>query len=196
MDYIQLREKDLPIRELEKLARKAVAQVQKNGSDTKLLINSRSDVAIAAGADGVHLRSQGDLAASDARVIFAESGIQDAVIACSCHTLEEVALAESHGADFAVFGPVFEKNGSGAAGLDELKKICRREAAASSRMPVLALGGVTAENAVSCIEAGAAGIAGIRLFQSEEISKTTSALRKFGASPTARLNLRHPYQSG
>src|SRR5213082_1469713 len=93
VDYIQLREKDLTPRELESLARQAVAAVRKNSSSTKLLINSRVDIAIAAGADGVHLRSQGDIAASDARVVFAKCGIDKAVVACSCHTIEEVALA-------------------------------------------------------------------------------------------------------
>src|SRR4051812_10395101 len=100
VDYIQLREKDLSARELESLAKCAVEAARKASSHTRLLINSRIDIAIAAGADGVHLRSQGDMAASDARVVFAKCGHPNPVIACSCHTLEEVALAESYGADF------------------------------------------------------------------------------------------------
>ncbi len=195
VDYIQLREKDLSARDLESLATRAVAEVRKNSSTTKLLINSRIDVAIAVRADGVHLRSRGDVAASDARVIFAKCGVDKATTAASCHSLEEVALAESHGADFAVFAPVFEKNGASGVGIEALRRIAQREIAASSRMPVLAMGGVTLENAGACVEAGAAGIAGIRLFQSGDISKTVTALRKLGSSPTAPVSRRHPYQT-
>jgi thiamine-phosphate pyrophosphorylase len=195
VDFIQLREKDLSARELESLAKRTVAEVRKNSSTTKLLINSRIDVAIVAGADGVNLRSRGDLAPSDARVVFAKCGIHKPIIACSCHTLEEVALAESHGADFAVFAPTFEKAGSSGMGVGILREICQREIAASSRMPVLALGGVTPENAAACIEAGTAGIAGIRLFQSGDIGRTISALRKLDASPAAQPHRRHPYQA-
>ncbi len=195
MDHIQLREKDLSARELESLAIRAAAEVRKSNSTTKLLINSRVDVAIAAGADGIHLRSRGDLAPSDARVIFAKCGMNRATIAASCHSLNEVALAESHGADFAVFAPVFEKNGGGGVGVEVLRRIAQREIAASSRMPVLALGGVTLENAAACIEAGAAGIAGIRLFQSGEIGKTIAALRKLAGTSSTNAPRRHPYQS-
>ena len=195
VDYIQLREKDLSARALESLASRAVAEVRRNSSTAKLLINSRIDVAIAAGADGVHLRSRGDLAASDARVVFAKSSKHDVVVASSCHTLDEVALAESHGADFTVFAPIFGKDGRAGVGLEELRRICKREIAASSRMAVLALGGVTIESAAGCLEAGAAGIAGIRLFQSGDIGATVTALRRLGTSPPATLNRRHPYQS-
>src|SRR5579863_5742760 len=104
IDYIQLRERDLTARELEALAREARKRVALN-SQTKLLINSRTDVALAAGADGVHLRAD-DVNAAEVRAIFAKAEIQGAtklVISVSCHTPEEVALAEAHGADFAVF---------------------------------------------------------------------------------------------
>src|SRR5258706_8217382 len=163
VDFIQLREKDLSARALLDLALRARDAVPR-ASQTKLLINSRVDVAIASGADGVHLRSS-DISASDARVIFHKCGITDPTIGVSCHSLEDVRLAESHGADFAVFGPVFGKADAGSVGVNALANICQRAHAASPKMPVLALGCVTVENAWGCMQAGADGIAGIRLFQ-------------------------------
>lgn len=185
VDYIQLREKDLTTRELEALSGEAVAAVAKvreGGSKTKLLINSRTDVAIAIGAEGVHLRAD-DISAGDARAVFAKCGVAKPVIGVSCHTEEEVALAESQGADFAVFGPVFEKEGSAAhAGLERLKAACARPPIAGAKMPVLALGGVTLANAAACLDAGADGIAGIRLFQSGDVAETVKALRAMRSS--------------
>jgi thiamine-phosphate pyrophosphorylase len=198
VDFVQLREKDLDTRGLERLARQAVSAVRKNSDTTKLLINSRVDIAVAVGADGVHLRSTGaDVSASDARIIFHKAGNIDPVIACSCHSLEEIADAEAHGADFAVFGPVFGKGTEQGVGVEALKNVCEREVAASSRMPVLALGGATVENAKSCLEAGAAGVASIRLFQSGELGATVLALRRMlpQTSP-AYPRRRHPYQPG
>jgi len=167
IDFIQLREKDLSTRELEKLAADAVRTVREAASGTRLLINSRADVALAVAADGVHLRSD-DVSPEVARELLPRS----ATIALSCHTVEEVAAAAGH-ADFVVFGPVFGKRDfAGAVGLDGLRAAC------AFSIPVLALGGVTVENAAACLEAGAAGIAGIRLFQENDIAralaKTTS----------------------
>ena len=186
VDFIQLREKDLPSRALEQLARRATEMVeaarQQHGSATKLLINSRVDVAIACGADGVHLRSaaSGEISAADARAIFDSAGVARLIIAVSCHTEREVRLAESEGADFAVFGPVFEKDGMPAMGLSELARIARRQAA-SVPMPVLALGGVNLVNTRECVEGGAAGVAGIRLFQQGDVEETISRLRTIQA---------------
>jgi thiamine-phosphate pyrophosphorylase len=186
VDYIQLREKDLSGRELENLARLVVAEIRSAGEHTRLLINSRMDVAIACGADGVHLRSgDEDPNPGDARAIFASTGAATPVIAASCHSEKEVAAAESHGADFVVFGPVFEKNGVQENRLQELRRICatvsagdeKTEAVARARLPVLALGGVTLENAAECVRAGAAGVAGIRLFQQNEVAEVVSKLR-------------------
>src|SRR3954467_9947726 len=186
VDYVQLREKDLSGRELEKLAGLMVAAVQSAGGRSKLLINSRMDVAIACGADGVHLRSgDEDPNPGDARAIFASAGAPKPVIAASCHTEKEVTLAESHGADFVVFGPVYEKDGTSGVGLRELQRVCatvsvadeKTEAVTRARLPVLALGGVTLENAAECLRAGAAGIAGIRLFQQNEVAQVVSKLR-------------------
>jgi len=186
VDYIQLREKDLAPRELEKLTCAVVAEVRAAGRGTRLLINSRMDVAIACGADGVHLRSgDEDPNPGDARAIFASAGAPIPIIAASCHTEKEVEMAESCAADFVVFGPVFEKGGASAPGIEGLRRICAKvslgdektEAVARARLPVLALGGVMLENAAECLRAGAAGVAGIRLFQQNEVAAVVSKLR-------------------
>ena len=187
VDYIQLREKDLPPRQLEVLAREAVAMLRELRTGAKelktgLLINSRSDVALASGAGGVHLRSD-DISPAEVRKIWTRRGAAApsagsgqaparVTVGVSCHTPGQVAHAAAQGADFAVFGPVFEKKATPPAGLDALQQACRE------RIPVLALGGITGENAESCIQAGAAGIAGIRLFQENEMGKVVAALRR------------------
>ena len=174
VDYIQLREKDLSTRELEMLAREAVAMVRENSSLTRLLINSRTDVALAARADGVHLRAD-DVGPREARqAAHRPLSTDHFLVAASCHSNEEVIRADSEGADFAVFGPIFGKNnapGRQPTGLAALHEACR------AKIPVLALGGVTMENAASCLEAGAAGVAGIRLFQENKIEDVVRALR-------------------
>ena len=169
VDYIQLREKDLSSRELEELASDAMGCIA--GTATKLLINSRADVALAVGAHGVHLRSR-DISPEDVRKIWREAGGGAVpIVAVSCHRKQEVAAAKQSGADFVVFGPVFEKSGRAVVGLDELRAACRHG------IPILALGGVTFENAGICIEAGAAGIAGIRLFHDNEVQNMIRSLR-------------------
>jgi thiamine-phosphate pyrophosphorylase len=176
VDFVQLREKDLSARALEELACKAMAAIPAS-SATRLLINSRIDVALACGAHGVHLPAR-DLSPSDARVIWSRAGKAAAIIGASVHKAEEAALAEAHGADFAVFGPVFEKDGrSNPQGLEQLRRACNRPQHAEMPMPVLALGGVTVANAQLCLDAGAAGIAGIRLFQDDDVAETVSRLR-------------------
>lgn len=175
IEYVQLREKDLTPRALEDLARKAMKVL--GGSQTRLLINSRTDVAVACGAHGVHLPAN-DLAASEVRAIFARAGKSEPVIGVSTHSAAEVASAEAHGASFTVFGPVFEKSGStNLEGLEQLRRICHRTEAAQPPMPVWALGGITLENAHQCAAAGAAGIAGIRLFQQNDVAKIVERLR-------------------
>ncbi len=172
VDYIQLREKDLPSRELEGLAREVVREVRANGDRTRVLVNSRTDVALAAAADGVHLRSH-DISPADVRRIWRAGGRKsEALIAVSCHTDDEIKAAQSSGADFAVFGPVFGKSGSQGTGFSALSS------ASSHEISVLALGGVTAENAKLCLERGAAGLAGIRLFQQGDLENTVRALRR------------------
>jgi len=175
VEYIQLREKDLETRALEELAHKAMTALA--GSHTQLLINARTDVALACGARGVHLPGN-DLAASDVRAIFARAPRSELVIGVSTHSAAEVASAEAHGANFAVFGPVFEKSGSAnREGLEQLRRICHRTEAAQPPMAVWALGGITPENAQQCASAGAAGIAAIRLFQQNDINAVVKKLR-------------------
>ncbi len=174
IDFVQLREKDLAACELESLAREAAENIRASGEATRLLINSRSDVALAAGAGGVHLRSK-DISPVEVAKIWREAKVpQKPVIAVSCHSRSEVEAAEATGADFVVFGPVFEKKASAGrpiAGLELLRSVCK------GKVPVLALGGITLQNAAQCIDAGAAGIAGIRLFQEGNLAASISALR-------------------
>ena len=117
IDFVQLREKDLPARQLELLAREAVRIVEKatrGRRRTRLLVNSRIDVALAAGADGVHLRSD-DISPGEARAVWADAPCAQArpapIVAVSCHSPEAVRVAAANGANFAVFAPVFEKQG-------------------------------------------------------------------------------------
>lgn len=171
VDLIQLREKDLSARELEDLARTVVDAIRQNSGKTRLLINSRTDVAIACGADGVHLRSE-DVSPEDVRSAWKSSKNQDGpYIGVSCHTRQDVARACAEKADFVVFAPVFEKKDALATGIAGLRDACQE------KTPVIALGGVTVENARLCVEAGAAGIAGIRLFQQNDIAKVVGELR-------------------
>jgi thiamine-phosphate pyrophosphorylase len=152
VDFIQIREKDLNGRDLLALAQAAVAAVSLRR--TRILVNGRADIALAAKAHGVHLPSK-SIPASEWRRILPP----DFLIGVSCHSTAEIRDAE--GADFIVYGPVFASPGKGpGVGLDAL-----RIAAGSTQIPLFALGGITHENAQSCITTGAVGIAAIRLFQ-------------------------------
>lgn len=157
VEWIQIREKDLGSKELLELVRGAMALP--NPHATKFIVNGRMDVALAAGASGLHLPS-GSIAANRWRVL-APPGF---LIGASCHTIEEVREAESTGADYVVFGPVFAPLSKSSTlaprGLEGLVA-----AAGAVRIPVLALGGITGKNTQSCVDAGAAGVAGISMFQ-------------------------------
>jgi len=183
VDYVQLREKDLPSRELESLARSAAKSIQ--GTRTRLLMNSRSDIAIACGAGGVHLTSN-DISAGDARSLWMNALPRSPIIAVSCHSVVEMRMAESQGANFAVLAPIFGKGTAPGIGLGVLAEACGQvrqpehteSAPNPSRFPVVALGGVTLQNARACLAAGAAGIAGIRIFQENDIAQLVKSLQR------------------
>ncbi|HWY48610.1 MAG TPA: thiamine phosphate synthase [Bryobacteraceae bacterium] len=151
VDLIQIRAKELSGRALTELVRSAVTVV-----GSKVIVNTRTDVALACGAGGAHLPAH-SIAPSTIRAITPPGFL----IGVSCHTIEELQAAEREGADFAVFGPVFPSltKALSPIGIDAL-----RAAAQSVRLPVYALGGITSENAPLCMEAGAVGVAGISLF--------------------------------
>lgn len=175
VDYLQLREKDLPPRQLADLARNILAILEGHPAPRpRLLINSRTDVAIATRAHGVHITSsEGELTPQQITTLYAAAHLPQPVVSISCHSLVEVLRARALTPSLILFGPVFEKVVSNAGtdhttdilisrgtGLNLLQTIC----AAAAPIPVLALGGITHANTPDCLEAGAAGIAGIRLF--------------------------------
>jgi thiamine-phosphate pyrophosphorylase len=150
IEMIQIREKDLTARELLDL----VCRIRDlaAGTKTRILVNDRLDIALEAGIDGVHLPGNG-LPPDRVRPLVKLLGV-------STHSVEEAAAAERAGADFIVFGPVFDSPGKNAVGLTPLTRVV-----SSTQIPVLAIGGITAANSRQVLDAGAAGIAGIRLFQ-------------------------------
>jgi thiamine-phosphate pyrophosphorylase len=175
-DWIQVREKDLEAGALDALVR---AAVKISGGRTRIIVNDRLDVALAAGADGAHL-GEASLPVERVAAWRAAAGRSDFAIGVSCHSAEGVREAEHTGADYAFFGPIFatpSKASFGAPqGLERLAAAC-----AASQIPVLAIGGITESNAAECLAAGAAGIAAIRMFQEQgnlaEIVSRLHALR-------------------
>jgi thiamine-phosphate pyrophosphorylase len=184
VDWVQIREKDLSGRELLGLAREAVAAA----GGARVIVNDRLDVALAAGAAGVHLGRE-SLGARDVLRWCrggGENAPADFLVGVSCHRLEEALEAESADVSYIFFGPVFDtpsKRGMGEPqGVTRLGEICR-----ALKIPVLAIGGVSEENAGECIRAGAAGIAAIRMFQDARDAETLKdALRRLRAQGTMR----------
>jgi thiamine-phosphate pyrophosphorylase len=157
VDLIQIREKRLTARVQFELAARAVELTK--GTATRILINDRADIAAGAGAAGVHLTRQ-SIETATIRKTFGE----DFLIGASTHSLVEATAAREGGANFAVIGPIFETSSKleygRPLGLEALADTSRRLAL----FPLLALGGVSIENARPCLRAGASGIAGISLF--------------------------------
>lgn len=157
VSLIQIREKNLPSLLLFDLAG-AAAKIT-GETDTRLLINGRADIALAAGADGVHLPADG-LSAAVVRQRFPS----DFLIGVSTHSVEEALAAKATGADFITFGPVFESPGKGTPqGLEALNCVCRF----LDPFPVIALGGIDESNYANVLERGASGFAAIRFLNDQ-----------------------------
>ena len=171
ISWIQIREKDLDTRTLLEFARFAVAK--SHAASTRVLINDRLDVALAANAMGIHLGEK-SLPLEVVTEWRRSSGRTEFLIGVSCHSLEAACAAAKGGADYIFFGPIFatpSKAAFGAPqGIDRLREVC-----ASVKIPVLAIGGVNLENARDCLNAGASGIAAIRLFQNAKNSARLAA---------------------
>jgi thiamine-phosphate pyrophosphorylase len=150
VDYIQVRDHQASARELVRLTRAAM-------EFAPVLVNDRADVAIACGAAGVHLRSR-----SVAPSLIKK--LASTIVSVSCHSAEDVAAAEAEGADYALLAPIFpplsKSDSRPPLGIAVLRRICSER-----RIPVIALGGITDENTALCVDAGAAGVAGITAFR-------------------------------
>jgi thiamine-phosphate pyrophosphorylase len=179
VDWIQLREKDYSGREWRGLVCEAVKRVSAANAATRVLVNDRLDVALACGAGGVHLSENGIPVADACRLreeFFAETKAPaDFLIGMSCHSLGSALGAARAGADYIYFSPIFhtpsKANYGPPQGLDRLARIC-----SLVEIPVIAIGGVSPENAQDCFAAGASGIAAIRLFQ--ESDQLTAVLQR------------------
>jgi thiamine-phosphate pyrophosphorylase len=165
VDWVQIREKDLPARNLVDLTRTAVRICESVSAPhkTRVLVNDRFDVAWTAGAAGVHA---GETSLAIRVLVEARRAarLKNFIIGASCHSLEGALKRAEAGADYVVFGPVFEtpsKTRFGPPqGTAKLAQVCH-----AVSIPVIAIGGITLENARVCRDSGAAGIAAIRLFQ-------------------------------
>lgn len=164
IEWIQIREKDLDARSLAALVEQALLRA----GGARILVNSRADIALACGAAGLHLPA--DSPPPSAWRPICPPGF---LIGVSCHGIDDLIEAEQRGADYAFFSPVFrplsKDDPRPVHGLEGLRRAC-----AAVRIPVLALGGITAENAPLCLAAGAAGVAGITLFQSSQTAFQTT----------------------
>jgi thiamine-phosphate pyrophosphorylase len=183
VDWIQLREKDFSGKEWEQLARESLRRISRTGAATRLFVNDRLDVALACGAGGVHLSENGVPVSEACRLrdefFSSRSEKRDFLVGVSCHSLGASLGAARAGADYIYFSPIFntpsKANYGPPQGLDRLATICR-----ALTIPVIAIGGISPENGESCLQAGAAGVAAIRLFQeSSELNDTLRALHNY-----------------
>lgn len=166
VNWVQLREKDLSAQELTKLTRESLGYARQASNSVRILVNDRLDLAVAERAGGVHLGEQ-SIPVAEARRFLKASPASEALgflVGVSCHSLAAAQSAAQDGADYVFFGPVFATPSKAAygppQGLVRLSEVCR-----GVSIPVLAIGGISLQNAGSCVAAGAAGIAGVRLFQ-------------------------------
>ena len=182
VDWIQIREKDLSGRDCGELVGKALERAASStagrSASTRILVNDRLDVALVERAGGVHLGENSLPLREVRRLLNADFQKSEFLAGVSCHSLEAARAAASGGADYLFFGPVFHTPSKAAygepQGLTRLAEVCRAVSA-----PVLAIGGITLENAGSCFSAGASGIAAIRLFQdAKNMPALTQALRR------------------
>jgi thiamine-phosphate pyrophosphorylase len=168
---VQIREKDLGGRALLSVTREAVWLAKRTGG-AKIFVNDRLDVALAGGADGVHLPGDGLPVEVVRRVSPGHF-----LVGKSTHSLDEARRARTEGADFIVFGPVFpttSKPGVAGVGVRALAEIVRE-----TDVPVYALGGITPERVKEVAAAGAAGVAGISVFLEEDsLERVMEAIRK------------------
>jgi thiamine-phosphate pyrophosphorylase len=191
VDWIQIREKDLSGRDCSSLTREALQCAIKSSAPdripTRIFVNDRLDVALSEGAGGVHLGESSVPVEEARRLVLARSPQKVFLIGVSCHSPEAAKSAAISVADYLFFGPVFatpSKAAYGAPqGLERLAEVCR-----AVSIPVLAIGGITVENAVACLRAGASGIAAIRMFQdASDLPSVVGILRGSANSlPTSR----------
>ena len=189
VEWIQLREKDCSGKEWTRLVDESLERVESIGSATRILVNDRLDVALACGAGGVHLSENGLPVAEACRLrdeYFRERHSQhEFLIGLSCHSLGAALGAARAGADYIYFSPIFftpsKANYGPPQGVERLAKV-----SAALNIPVIAIGGITRENASECFRAGASGIAAIRLFQepTASLKETMSALRHNPSNPS------------
>lgn len=169
VDWIQIREKDLSARELLDLTRRAVTSAQGKVAPNKrhlprIIVNDRIDVALAAGAAGVHLAATSIPPARAVAWLRSGNGPANFSVGLSCHSVADAVAAEQAGVNYIFFGPVYETPSKASFGKPQGTGALA-EACHAVSIPVIAIGGITKTNAPTCVKAGAFGIAAIRMFQ-------------------------------
>jgi thiamine-phosphate pyrophosphorylase len=178
VDWAQIREREMTARDLLALTKAAIAGAR---GTTRILVNDRLDVALAAGAAGVHLRGESAPVGEAVRWLRETHAPADFLVGVSCHSVEEARHAEAAGASYVFFGPIFEtpakKKFGPPQGLAKLAVVCN-----SVRIPVIAIGGVNEETAPKCLQAGASGIAAIRMFQETDEARLKQVIARLHGS--------------
>ena len=183
VDWVQIREKDMAAAELLGLVQEALSGGgggRLQGAQKKIMVNDRLDVAIAASASGVHLGRESAPVREVVQWCRPGNAPREFMVGVSCHSVTEARDAESAGASYVIFGPIFDTPSKRAfgepVGIAQLALAC-----AALKIPVLAIGGIDVRNARECLRAGAAGIAAIRMFQdsrnADELKSRIESLR-------------------